>query len=100
MALLGDPVPAETAAAWGLIWACVDDDALMPDAMALATRLAAGPTAGLAATKHALRGSGALTLDAALDRERDLMRTLGRTTDYAEGVAAFLAKRPARFVGR
>lgn len=100
LALTGDPLPAEQAAEWGLIWKCVDDDALMAEAQALATRFANGPTAGLAATKHALRASSLKSLDQALDDERDLMRRLGHSADYAEGVAAFGAKRKPVFTGR
>lgn len=100
MALTGEPVGAERAEAWGLIWKCVDDDKLADEATALATRFAAGPTLGLAATKHAIRQSGLKTLDEELDNERDLMRRLGGSEDYREGVAAFLAKRAPVFTGR
>lgn len=100
MALTGAPVSAEQAAAWGLIWQCVDDAALMDEARTLATRLAQGPTRGLAAIKAAIRASGGKSLDQALDDERDLMRALGQTADYQEGVAAFLAKRPPVFTGQ
>ena len=100
MALTGEPIGAAQAADWGLIWKCVDDEALMPEAEALAARLAAGPTRGLAATKHAIRSTWAKTLDQDLDDERDLMRALGRSADYREGVAAFLEKRRPTFTGK
>ena len=100
LALTGEPLPAERAETWGLIWRCLDDDRLMPEAETLAARLAAGPTRGLAATKLAIRGDWDRTLDEALDNERDLMRELGRSADYQEGVAAFTQKRKPTFVGR
>jgi 2-(1,2-epoxy-1,2-dihydrophenyl)acetyl-CoA isomerase len=100
VALTGEPVSAEQAAAWGMIWKCVEDDQLKAEADALAENFARGPTLGLAATKHAIRASSLKTLDEELDNERDLMRQLGRTADYREGVAAFLAKRQAVFQGR
>ena len=100
LALTGDPLPAETAADWGLIWKCVDDDALEAEVNALAARLAALPPLGLAAIKSIIRTTGARTLDEELDLQRDEMRRLGFTSDYREGVAAFLEKRPARFEGR
>lgn len=100
MALTGDPIPAETAERWGLIWKCIDDADLMAEADALALRFAAGPTQGLAATKQAIRASSLQTLDAELDHERDLMRRLGGSSDYREGVAAFIGKRSPVFTGR
>lgn len=100
LTLTGEPLAAEKAEAWGMIWKCVDDDALMPEAEALATRFAAGPTRGLAETKRLIRQSSLRSLDDELDLERDAMRELGASTDYQEGVAAFLAKRPAAFTGR
>ncbi len=100
VALTGEPVSAEQAAAWGMIWKCVEDDQLKAEAETLAENFARGPTLGLAATKHAMRASSLKTLDEELDNERDLMRQLGRTADYQEGVAAFLAKRQAVFQGR
>ena len=99
LALLGEPLPAEQAEAWGLIWKTVDDDRLMDEARGVAQRLAAGPTKGLGLIKRALNASSANDLDRQLDLERDLQREAGRTADYREGVAAFLEKRPAVFRG-
>jgi 2-(1,2-epoxy-1,2-dihydrophenyl)acetyl-CoA isomerase len=99
LALTGEPLTAERAEAWGLIWKWVDDDKLAPEVNALAAKLAAAPTKGLAATKKLLRESGARTLEAQLEIERDAQSALGRTNDYREGVAAFMEKRPAKFGG-
>lgn len=99
MALTGEPISATTAEAWGLIWKCHDDDALQDEAAALIRRLAASPTKGLAATKLAIRAAWTRDLETALDHERTMMRELGRTSDYREGVTAFLEKRKARFTG-
>jgi 2-(1,2-epoxy-1,2-dihydrophenyl)acetyl-CoA isomerase len=99
LALTGDDLPAEKAAQWGLIWDCVDDDALSDTAQALATRLAAGPSQALAETKRLIRTATGRTLDAQLDEERDVMRMLGRSDDYREGVAAFAARRRPVFGG-
>jgi 2-(1,2-epoxy-1,2-dihydrophenyl)acetyl-CoA isomerase len=57
------------------------------------------PTRGLAMTKKLIRESWTRTLDEELDIERDAQRALGRTSDYKEGVAAFMEKRPPKFSG-
>ncbi len=100
LALLGDKLPAEQAAAWGMIWQCVDDAELAPTVDALARQLAAAPTLGLAATKQAIYGGWGRTMERQLEVERDLQRELGRSADYAEGVAAFSGKRAPVFKGR
>ncbi len=100
MAMLGEPVTAAQAAAWGLIWRTLPDDDLLPEAERLAAHLATQPTQALALMKQALNASAANTWDVQLDLERDLQRQAGGTPDFREGVAAFLEKRPAVFTGR
>jgi len=100
LTLLGQKLAAEQAAAWGMIWQCVDDSELAATVDALAQQLAVAPTRGLAATKAAIRGGWQRTLAEQLDVERDVQRELGRSADYAEGVAAFTEKRAPRFTGR
>lgn len=100
LAMLGEPVSAEQAEAWGMIWKAVDDAALMPEARALAVRLAAGPTFAFGLVKRAMRASSVNDLDTQLDLERELQRIAGESPDYREGLAAFLGKRTPRFTGR
>jgi 2-(1,2-epoxy-1,2-dihydrophenyl)acetyl-CoA isomerase len=99
LALLGDKLPAEKAEQWGLIWRCVPDEALMDEAMAMAEHFAAAPTRGLAFTKKAMLASWTNTLEQQLQMEAGMMRELGYSHDYREGVAAFIAKRQPQFKG-
>jgi 2-(1,2-epoxy-1,2-dihydrophenyl)acetyl-CoA isomerase len=99
LAMLGSKVNAEQAEAWGMIWQCVDDEQLMPTALALAEEMARQPTLGFAFTKKALAASTANTLDQQLELEKELMQAAGKTHDYKEGVTAFLEKRQPVYRG-
>jgi 2-(1,2-epoxy-1,2-dihydrophenyl)acetyl-CoA isomerase len=100
LALLAEPLPADKAESWGLIWKAIDDDALMTEAEKICAHFATGPTVGLALIKRALDASWENDLSTQLDLERDLQREASLTPDYAEGVRAFMEKRPAAFTGR
>ena len=99
LAMLGEKLSAEKAEQWGLIWKCVDDEQLMPEALAMATHFSTAATKGLAFTKKAFQASYANTLPQQLKLEGEMMRELGFSHDYQEGVAAFVGKRPANFKG-
>lgn len=99
MALLGEPVNAETALDMGLVNRVVDDEMLREEALVVAKRLATQPTKGLAYIKRALNQSFDNGFEEQLLLERDLQRLAGRTQDYREGVAAFMAKRTPEFKG-
>ena len=100
LALTAEPLPAEKAADWGLIWRTVEDAELMTEARSLAEKLARQSAPALAAIKQALQAAATRSLDAALDHERDAQRELGYGEDFAEGVAAFMGKRAAAFTGK
>lgn len=100
MILTGEPVSAEDSMRIGLVTRIWPDETFAKAWRAYATALAAGATAAFALTKEGLNASWEHGLDAFLEIESGLQDRAGRTRDYAEGVKAFTAKRPARFEGR
>jgi len=100
LALLAEPLPADKAEAWGLIWRAVDDAALMAEAEKLCAHFASAPTFGLGLIKRALDAAEDNSLSAQLDLERDLQRQAGASPDYQEGIRAFFEKRKPVFTGR
>jgi len=100
LALLGNKLSARQAEQWGLIWQCVADEQFDAELERLAAHFAQAPTLGLAYTKRAIHASLSNNLDTQLDLERNLMRELGQSRDYSEGVAAFLEKREPQFRGQ
>ncbi len=99
LALLGDKLSAEQAQNWGMIWQCVDDENLMDETMTLALHLATQPTKGLAKIKELMNNSFSTPMHQQLELEKYAMRELGRTSDYREGVSAFMEKRQPTFTG-
>ena len=100
LSLLAEKVPAEQAEEWGMIWKCIDDEELLPEAEKMAAFLATQPTKGLGYIKRAIHASSNNTFDQQLDLERDLQRIAGRTQDYRTGVNAFINKQKPEFVGK
>lgn len=100
MMMLGEKIPAETAVEWGLVYKVVEDADLMPTALAMAQKLAHGPTQAYRLIRTGLRASLEQPLTDSLLLERNNQRAAGLTEDFKEGVMAFLAKRPAQFQGR
>jgi 2-(1,2-epoxy-1,2-dihydrophenyl)acetyl-CoA isomerase len=100
MMMLGDRIPAETARDWGLILDVVDDEAIQEQVSDIARKLANGPTRAYSLMRRRVRQSMEVSLDEALQLEREAQREAGNTADFAEGLAAFRQRRPPRFTGR
>ncbi|HVN29760.1 MAG TPA: enoyl-CoA hydratase/isomerase [Candidatus Binataceae bacterium] len=99
LSMLGEKLPAEKALEWGLIYRVVDDAKLMDDAKALAHDLANGPTVSLSLIRKLYWDSEENTYEQQLNLERQMQGRAGKSKDFAEGVRAFLEKRPAKFKG-
>lgn len=99
MMITGDVINARRAQEIGIINAVVPDEELVAQAMALGRRLAQAPTAAIGRTKQLLEASATTDYVAQLDLERKAQIESGKTKDFREGVAAFLEKRPAKFIG-
>jgi 2-(1,2-epoxy-1,2-dihydrophenyl)acetyl-CoA isomerase len=100
LALTAEPLPAEKAEAWGLIWRMIDDLELMAEAHKLCVHFSEAPTVALALIKRVLDESWSNDLDSQLDLERETQHEASLTSDYGEGVRAFLEKRTPAFTGR
>jgi 2-(1,2-epoxy-1,2-dihydrophenyl)acetyl-CoA isomerase len=100
LTMLGEKLPAMRAKEWGLVHDVVPNAVLGETSFDLARRLAEMPTRGLGLTKRGFNAAFANDLDAQLALEEELQREAGRTADHAEGVRAFVEKRPPRFQGR
>jgi 2-(1,2-epoxy-1,2-dihydrophenyl)acetyl-CoA isomerase len=100
LSLLGERLPSQTALAWGMVNRVYEDDVLVPEALAVARRLAQGPTRALGLTRRLYWESATNSHEEQLDLERQFQYLAGETQDYQEGLRAFLEKRPPRFEGR
>lgn len=99
IALLSDTLTSADLDAWGLINRCVDAADVMPTAVELAERLAAGPTRTLGLTKRLYRRSLSSDLATAFEDERNATALISTTADRREGVASFVERRPPNFIG-
>ena len=95
----GKKLSAAEAHAWGLVSEVLEADRLRSRAAELASQLADLPTRGIGMTKRLLDGAVEATLEEQLEREAQLQAAATQTSDFREGVSAFLEKRPPRFTG-
>ena len=100
LALVGEPISADEALRIGLVSRVVPNDELLPQARALADRIAAGAPMAVALTKGALERAASIDLETALEGEAKLQGIAGASADHAEGLAAFREKRAPRFTGQ
>jgi 2-(1,2-epoxy-1,2-dihydrophenyl)acetyl-CoA isomerase len=99
MALLGERIPAPMALEWGLVNYVYPDESIRGEADVLVEKLANGPTLSYAGSKQALNRMLYPDIDGQLELEAELQHSLARTSDFGEGVGAFVAKREPQFTG-
>jgi 2-(1,2-epoxy-1,2-dihydrophenyl)acetyl-CoA isomerase len=100
LALLNRVLSAQEAIDWGMVTRIVPDADLFNEAQKLASELAAGPTEAFAAAKRLMYAGWTATLETQMERESQAITSMAATADAAEGISAFLAKRPAVFEGQ
>jgi len=100
LALTGDPISAQEAETWGMIWKCIDDERFSSELEAFVIQFSKGPTRGFSETKQLIRSSFSHTLAEQIELEKQKMRDLGYSKDYQEGVSAFLQKKKPEFTGK
>jgi 2-(1,2-epoxy-1,2-dihydrophenyl)acetyl-CoA isomerase len=99
MAFLGERIPAQIALEWGLVNYVYPDESIRAECDVLVEKLANGPTLSYAASKQALNRMIYPDIDGQLDLEAELQHSLARTSDFREGVTAFVTKRDPEFSG-
>ena len=100
MMFTGDSVDAAQASEWGIVNRVVDPERLMPESLALAERIARGPSLAIELTKRLVQQGANADFDGQLEREAWALGISGQSEDRQEGINSFLEKRPARFTGR
>ena len=100
LAILAEPINADSALEMGLVNAVVEPEKVLPTAQELAARLAQGPTAAYAAIKQSIAFGASADLASALAKEDELQTAMGHTEDHRTSTAAFVAKEKPHFIGR
>jgi 2-(1,2-epoxy-1,2-dihydrophenyl)acetyl-CoA isomerase len=100
LSLLGERLPAEKALEWGLVNRVFDDAVLMEETLKMAHDLANGPTLALSLIRKLYWDSTENSFEDQINLEVQSQRIAGGSTDFKEGVSAFLEKRPAKFTGQ
>lgn len=100
LAMLSDPVTSDTLAGWGIVNRVTAGEEVLPEAMALADRLAQGPTRALGLTKRLYRRSLSVDMATSFEQEQAATALISTTEDRQEGMRSFVEGRPARFTGR
>ncbi len=100
LVMLGERIPAEQAAQWGLIHKAVENERFEQEVRAFAEKLALGPPVALRLAKRVIDWGSEAPMEAALFLEREAFGLLFSTEDMIEGTTAFLSKRKPEFKGK